>query len=103
MEGYYSTGYKLFFILFVYIVILYGCIHSELLILESSLALSPKVKNAMVGDLLGDGHLRYSNKNKYGHVTGNCLFSMTLRDKEYALFLWGDIYKDICTSTPPHP
>lgn len=56
----------------------------------------------MIGDLLGDGHLRYGNKNKKGEVTGNCNFSMTLKSKDHTFYLWENIYKDICTDTPPY-
>lgn len=62
-----------------------------------------KIHQCMIGDLLGDGHLRYGNKNKKGEVTGNCNFSMTLKSKEYTFYLWEKMYKDICTNTPPHP
>lgn len=62
-----------------------------------------KIHQSMIGDLLGDGHLRYGNKNKKGEVTGNCNFSITLKSRDHTFYFWKNIYKDICTDTPPNP
>nr|YP_010977159.1 hypothetical protein UYH45_mgp06 [Daedalea dickinsii]WNZ34364.1 hypothetical protein [Daedalea dickinsii] len=54
----------------------------------------------MVGDLLGDGHLRFTHKDKNGTVKGNAHFAMTLKHYDYAFYLWKEIYSSICTNTP---
>ena len=64
--------------------------------------LTTKMRRALTGDLLGDGHLRYGNRNKEGERTGNCNYSMTLKMKDYTYHLWGNIYKGICTDTIPN-
>lgn len=28
---------------------------------------------------------------------------MTLKSREYTNYLWGNIYKEVCTNTPPYP
>ena len=33
----------------------------------------------------------------------NVQFAMTLKSKEHVMYLWQDIYKLICSNTPPHP
>lgn len=63
----------------------------------------PKVKDALTGDLLGDGHLRFTHKDKNGNFTGNSHYAMTLKNYDYAFYLWKDIYSSICTSTPLRP
>jgi hypothetical protein len=54
------------------------------------------MSHAIIGDLLGDGHLRYGNKNKQGLHTGNCQYAMTVKSESYAIFLRYNIYSDIC-------
>jgi LAGLIDADG DNA endonuclease family/Proton-conducting membrane transporter len=63
----------------------------------------PKVKDALTGDLLGDGHLRFTHKDKNGNFTGNSHYAMTLKNYDYAFYLWKEIYSSICTSTPLRP
>lgn len=60
---------------------------------------------ALVGDLLGDGHLRFNKKGADGlpKPNTNVQFAMTLKSKEYVMYLWEHIYRPICTSTPPIP
>lgn len=110
MEGYRFSGDKQFITkYYLQIIVIFIMIYLVLLkqennyIIESSIALSPRIKDAMIGDLLGDGYLGYPNKNKKGQFTGNCLFAMTLRDCDYVYHLWENIYQEICTSTPPRP
>jgi hypothetical protein len=67
--------------------------------------LPAKLKEALIGELLGDGCIRFTGKGKNG-VPGpnrNAIFAMTLKYKEHARYLWQDIYNDICTSTPLRP
>jgi len=53
------------------------------------------VKEALIGDLLGDGHLRFTHKDINGKVTGNSHYAMTLKNYDYAFFLWKHIYSPI--------
>ena len=57
----------------------------------------------MVGDLLGDGHLRFTHKDVNGKLIGNAHYAMTLKHYDYAYYLWKDIYSPICTTTPLRP
>lgn len=59
--------------------------------------------NPIVGDLLGDGHLRFTHKDTQGKVRGNAHYAMTLKIYDYAYYLWKDIYFYICTTTPLRP
>lgn len=69
----------------------------------SVLPLPKNIMDPLIGNLLGDGHLGYNNKNKEGKYTGNVWYSMTLKSKEYTYYLWGQIYSPICTATLPFP
>ena len=64
-----------------------------------------KVLEALVGDMLGDGHIRYTKKELDGKPRGNsnAQFEMTLKSRDHVYFLWRDIYSPICTETPPNP
>jgi hypothetical protein len=73
-----------------------------------SLPLEPlpsKLNEALVGELLGDGHLRFNKKGLDGKPkpNTNAQLAMTLKSKEYVDYLWQEIYKPICSNTPPHP
>lgn len=69
----------------------------------SIIPISSKVINPMIGDLLGDGHLRFTHKDKNGNMTGNAHYAMTLKHYDYAFYLWKEIYSPICTNTPIRP
>ena len=43
----------------------------------SILPLTPNIIEPMVGDLLGDGHLRFTHKDVNGKVRGNAHYAMT--------------------------
>jgi|SRR5882724_6268390 len=47
------------------------------------------LKDAIIGDLLGDGHLRFTHKGSDGlpKPNANAHFAMTLKSKEYATYL----------------
>jgi hypothetical protein len=49
--------------------------------------LPKNIMDPLIGNLLGDGHLGYNNKNKEGVFTGNVWYSMTLKSKEYTYYL----------------
>jgi hypothetical protein len=53
--------------------------------------------------MLGDGHLRFTHKDKIGKpkIGTNGLYAMTLKSHEYIMYLWSKIYFQICTSTLP--
>jgi len=57
----------------------------------------------LVGNMLGDGHLRFTHKDKIGKpkIGTNGLYAMTLKSHEYIMYLWSKIYFQICTSTLP--
>ena len=67
--------------------------------------LSPILKEALIGELLGDGCLRYSKKIQDGNPkpNWNVHFAMTLKSYAHVFYLWGNIFSSICTSTPPRP
>jgi NADH:ubiquinone oxidoreductase subunit 5 (chain L)/Multisubunit Na+/H+ antiporter, MnhA subunit len=69
----------------------------------SILPLTQKLINPIVGDLLCDGHLRFTHKDTQGQVRGNAHYAMTLKHYDYAFYLWKDIYSSICTTTPLRP
>ena len=59
----------------------------------------------MIGDLLGDGHLRFTVKDTEGKAKcgTNARYAMTLKSKDYIDYLKENIYSEICTSTPVRP
>lgn len=63
------------------------------------------MNEALVGELLGDGHLRFNKKGIDGKPkpNTNAQLAMTLKSKEYVDYLWQEVYKPICSNTPPHP
>lgn len=67
--------------------------------------LNSELLECLYGELLGDGHLRYNKKGKDGlpAPNSNAQFAITLKSKEHIYHLWENIYKEICTSTGPHP
>ena len=66
---------------------------------------SDNVKNALVGNMLGDGNIRYTHKDEQGKPkpSTNANFSMTLKNKEYIYHLKHTIYQSVSTNTLPHP
>jgi hypothetical protein len=48
----------------------------------------------LTGTLLGDGHLRYTHKDKNDPSIpkGNAHFSMTLKNYEYIFYLYYNVY-----------
>jgi hypothetical protein len=75
---------------------------------EERLPLIPLTKEIMdplVGNLLGDGSLRFTHKGVDGKPKPGCNanYVMTLKRKDYTYHLWGNIYSTICTSTLPRP
>ena len=67
--------------------------------------LPPKLIEALTGELLGDGHLRFNKKGIDGKPkpNTNAQLAMTLKSKEYVDYLWQEVYKPICTNNSPHP
>ena len=66
--------------------------------------LPSKLNEALIGELLGDGHLRFNKKGIDGKPkpNTNAQLAMTLKSKEYVDYLWQEVYKTICNNTPPH-
>jgi hypothetical protein len=71
--------------------------------LKSIVELSKEVMNPLIGNLLGDGSLRFTHKGLDGKpkVNTNALYAMTLKDKDYIYHLWQNIYNSISTKTEP--
>lgn len=67
--------------------------------------LSNNLLEALYGDLLGDGHLRFNKKGKddLPKPNTNAQLAITLKSKEHINHLWKDVYSEICTSVGPHP
>ena len=67
--------------------------------------LSNNLLEALYGELLGDGLLRFNKKGADGlpNPNTNAQFSITLKSKEHIYHLWENVYKEICTNTGPHP
>lgn len=67
--------------------------------------LNPTVKEALIGELLGDGCLRYTKKVQDGNPNPNwnVNFAMALKSYEHIIYLWENTYSSICTNTPPRP
>ena len=61
------------------------------------------LQDALIGNMLGDGHLRFTHKDKEGNGSGNAQFSITLKNYDYAFYLRNKIYSSICTQTPLRP
>ena len=63
------------------------------------------VEEALIGELLGDGCLRYTGKiiNGNPNPNKNVIFAMTLKSHEHIIHLWSNTFSSICTNTPPRP
>ena len=66
--------------------------------------ISLEIKNALVGEMLGDGCLRYTKKiiNGKPNPNWNVVFAITLKSIEHIYYLW-NIYSPICSNNPPRP
>jgi hypothetical protein len=55
--------------------------------------------------MLGDGHLRFTHKDVNGKPkpNTNAHYAMTLKNHEYIMHLWYNVFKAICTNTVPRP
>jgi hypothetical protein len=71
---------------------------------ESINHLTKELEETLVGSLLGDGSLIGTHKDELGKIknTTNCLYSVTLKSKNYIYYLW-NIFLPIRTSTIPRP
>jgi hypothetical protein len=58
--------------------------------------------DALVGDLLGDGHIRLKTY-KNGNYIGRLEFTFSVKNLPYLRYLKFIIYQDICTLTEPTP
>lgn len=67
--------------------------------------LNQEVMDPLVGNLLGDGSLRFTHKGEDGKPKPGCnaSYAMTLKRKDYTYHLWSNIYSTIYTSTLPRP
>lgn len=69
------------------------------------IALTQEIMDPLVGNLLGDGSLRFTHKGEDGKPKpgSNANYVITLKRKDYTNHLWKNIYSTICTSTLPRP
>lgn len=72
-------------------------------IINPFLPLPEITKDALIGELLGYGHLRGTRKDQKGNIKGNCHFAITLKSYDHVFYLWKEIYSYICTETPIRP
>jgi hypothetical protein len=72
---------------------------------EIILALPREILKPLVGNMLGDGHLRFTHKDVNGKPkpNTNAHYAMTLKNHEYIMHLWYNVFKAICTNTVPRP
>ena len=61
------------------------------------------VIDPLIGNLLGDGSLRFTHKDLNGKpkLSTNALYTITLKNKYYIYHFWQNIYNSICTNTEP--
>src|SRR5271170_376562 len=59
--------------------------------------------DALVGNLLGDGHLSIYKNVKGKNITARLEFTFSSNNLTYLNYLKFDVYKSICTDTPPTP
>ena len=72
---------------------------------ENGNPLPNNIKDPLLGNMLGDGHLRFTHKDKIGKpkLGTNALYTMTLKSQEYIMYLCSKFYFKFCTSTLPRP
>lgn len=72
---------------------------------KKNVPLPSKVKEALIGELLGDGCIRFTKKITDGQpkLNTNALYCMTLKKKDHIDYLWGNVFSSICSNIPPRP
>jgi hypothetical protein len=95
----------IFIILLFYYLYFFNLELCSNLLVNSVPLLTTKAKQAIVGEMLGDGHLRFTKKDisGKGKKNTNVHFAMTLKNYDYIYYLWKEIYFCICTQTPIRP
>ena len=65
--------------------------------------LPSELLEALYGELLGDGHLRFHTKGEdgKGKTNTNVQFEITLKSKEHITHLWENTYGEICSKLGP--
>jgi len=73
--------------------------------LKPIIPFSKEIIDPLIGNLLGDGSLRFTHKDLNGKpkLNTNALYAITLKNKDYIYHLWQNIYNSICTNTEPRP
>jgi hypothetical protein len=73
--------------------------------LKGIIPLSKEVIDPIIGNLLGDGSLRFTHKDLNGKpkLNTNALYAITLKNKDYIYHLGQNLYNNICTNTEPRP
>jgi len=70
---------------------------------EDHTTLSKVIKDAITGDLLGDGHLGVSSRASRTYNKAYLAFTFSTANLPLLLYLKNTIYVDLCTTTPPNP
>lgn len=70
---------------------------------KKSIKISKHIEDAIIGDLLGDGHINMGNIKKWPGMNGRLEFTFSKDNLPYLRHLKFFIYADICTKTEPTP
>jgi len=99
MEG---NWYIYFFIIF-YIIFQFLEQFDYIYLYILPLKLNKKTEEAIIGDMLGDGHINMGNIKKGSNINGRLQFTFSKKNLPYLQYLKYIIYVDICTKTEPTP
>lgn len=72
-------------------------------ILICFLPITKKIEEAIIGDMLGDGHISLGNIKKWPNMNGRLEFTFSKNNLSYIQYLKFIIYANICTKTEPTP
>ena len=82
------------------------CIFSSSILSKEELSkwvISTTVKDALVGDMLGDGHISRGDISKYPNINARLQFTFSVQNLPYLRYLKFVVYASICTLTEPTP
>ena len=72
-------------------------------ILISFLPITKKIEEAIIGDMLGDGHIGLGNIKKWPGMNGRLEFTFSKDNLPYVQYLKFIVYANICTKTESTP
>lgn len=70
--------------------------------IQPFIPLQVDLMNRLIGELLGDGHLRFTHRDKQGKPSGNVSFAITLKQFDHISFL-KLMFTSICTPNSLRP